>query len=138
MAPPQRPLRRRRRRGGETKLARSGGDPEDCGSSHQLRPADMAIPHLKPSPDTVHWGFFEAALKPLVAIASGDRVTLSTVSGTRDMMPASPLVVPPALAALHASNARRMVPGHICTGQVAYACARHGPIPVVGDYTQHP
>ena len=88
----------------------------------------MAIPHLEPAPHTVHWGFFEADLKPLVTIASGDRVTLSTVSGTRDMMPASPLVVPPALAAIHASNARRMVPGHICTGPVAIAGARPGQV----------
>jgi len=88
----------------------------------------MAIPHLEPTPDTVHWGFFEAALKPLLTIASGERVTLSTVSGTRDMMPAPPLVVPPALAALHASNARRMVPGHICTGPVAVAGARPGQV----------
>ena len=88
----------------------------------------MAIPHLEPTPDTVHWGFFEAALKPLLTIASGERVTLSTVSGTRDMMPAPPLVVPPALAALHASNVRRMVPGHICTGPVAVAGARPGQV----------
>ena len=88
----------------------------------------MAIPHLEPAPDTVHWGFFEASLAPLVTIASGERVTLSTVSGTRDMMPAAPLVVPPALAAIHASGARRIVPGHICTGPVAVAGAQPGQV----------
>src|SRR5262249_60157263 len=88
----------------------------------------MAIPHLEPAPDTVHWGFFEAGLAPLVTIASGERVTLSTVSGTRDMMPAAPLVVPPALVAIHASDARRVVPGPICTGPVAVAGAQPGQV----------
>ena len=29
----------------------------------------------------MHWGYFDAALKPLVTINSGDTVTISTVSG---------------------------------------------------------
>ena len=33
----------------------------------------MASHHeLHPSPDTVHWAFFDAALKPLIEIESGD------------------------------------------------------------------
>src|SRR5262245_58391724 len=88
----------------------------------------MTIPHLEPAPDTVHWGFFEAALAPLVTIKSGERVTLSTVSGTRDMMPAAPLVVPPALQAIHAGSGRKILPGHICTGPVAVAGARPGQV----------
>ena len=86
----------------------------------------MAIPHIEPAPGNVHWGFFEAGLPPLLTIASGERVTLSTVSGTRDMMPAPPLVVPPALAAIQAGSGRKMLPGHICTGPVAVDGAEPG------------
>jgi len=86
----------------------------------------MTIQHLVPAPDTVHWGFFEAALPPLTTIASGDRITISTVSGDRNMMPAPPLLVPEALSAIQASGRRRMVPGHICTGPVAVEGAEPG------------
>ena len=41
----------------------------------------MATHRLDASPDTVHWGYFDAKLKPLVTIDSGDTVTISTVSG---------------------------------------------------------
>jgi acetamidase/formamidase len=88
----------------------------------------MPIPLLEPAPDTVHWGFFEAQLAPLTTIASGERVTIATVSGTRDMMPGPPLVVPPPLKAIHASSARRVLPGHICTGPVAIAGAKPGQV----------
>ena len=33
--------------------------------------------HLEPTPDTVHWGFFDARLAPLATIQSGERVTIS-------------------------------------------------------------
>src|SRR5262249_18867043 len=36
----------------------------------------MAIPHLEPAPDTVHWGFFEPSLAPLVPIPTRDRLPL--------------------------------------------------------------
>ena len=50
-------------------------------------------------PDTVHWGFFDATLKPLVTIDSGDEVTMSTVSGPPEAMPKpqSGLAIPSAL-----------------------------------------
>jgi hypothetical protein len=53
--------------------------------------------HLEPNPDNVHWGYFHAGLAPRVAIDSGERVTISSVSGGPELMPAPPLVVPPAL-----------------------------------------
>jgi acetamidase/formamidase len=84
--------------------------------------------HLEPTPDTVHWGFFDARLAPLATIRSGERVTISTVSGAPDMMPAPPLVVPPALPAIHTGAKRKILPGHICTGPVAVAGARPGQV----------
>jgi acetamidase/formamidase len=88
----------------------------------------MPHPHLDPSPETVHWGFFDAKLKPHATIASGERVTISTVSGTPDVMPPAPLVIPPALPAIFRNVTRRIVPGHICTGPVAVAGAKPGQV----------
>ena len=36
---------------------------------------------------TVHWGYFDAAEKPVLTIKSGDRVTMETISGAPDVMP---------------------------------------------------
>lgn len=43
--------------------------------------------HIDAGPDTVHWGYFDAALEPVLTIESGDKVTISTVSGAREVMP---------------------------------------------------
>ena len=43
--------------------------------------------HLPSLPDTVHWGFWDAALPPVLKIASGDRVLIDTLSGEPDDMP---------------------------------------------------
>ena len=47
----------------------------------------MTHHHLHSSPETCHWGFFEAKLKPVLTIASGDEVTVDTISGGPEMMP---------------------------------------------------
>jgi acetamidase/formamidase len=88
----------------------------------------MSNHHLEPGPDTVHWGFFDARLSPQLAIESGQRVTISTVSGTPEMMPKPPLRIPPALTAIHEKVTRKMVPGHICTGPVAINGAKAGQV----------
>ena len=75
----------------------------------------------------MHWGFFDAALPPLLTIDSGDTVTISTVSGTPDVMPPPPLVVPPALAA-DPAQVQPKLPGHICTGPVAVSGAKAGQV----------
>ncbi len=87
----------------------------------------MAQHRIDAAPDTVHWGYFDAALKPLITIASGDTVTISTVSGMASQMPAAPLVVPPALAAIHRQVPQKL-PGHICTGPVAVKGAKAGQV----------
>src|ERR1044071_1322 len=85
----------------------------------------MADHRIDAAPDTVHWGYFDAALKPLITVASGDTVTISTVSGMAGQMPAAPLNVPPALAAIHKSVQQKL-PGHICTGPVGVRGAKKG------------
>src|SRR2546425_179009 len=82
---------------------------------------------LDAAPDTAHWGFFDAALTPVLTVDSGDEVTISTVSGTADLMPPPPLKVPDALAAIQAKVAQKL-PGHICTGPVAVRGAKAGQV----------
>ena len=78
----------------------------------------MADFRLDAAAETVHWGFFDAALKPLLSVDSGDTVTISTVSGMASQMPPPPYVIPKALPAIHA-GVQQKLPGHMCTGPVA-------------------
>src|SRR6185436_14385015 len=84
--------------------------------------------HLHSSPETCHWGFFDAKLKPVLTVASGDEVTIDTISGGPDLLPAEPeLHIPPELKDVHA-HSERMLPGHILTRQVAVGGAQPGDI----------
>jgi acetamidase/formamidase len=80
------------------------------------------------SAETVHWGYLSAALKPVLTIDSGDRVTMSSVSGSPDMMPGPPFTIPPALPAIHAANAGQRFLIHMCTGPVAVRSAKAGQV----------
>ena len=77
--------------------------------------------------ETVHWGYFDAKLPPLLTIDSGDTITISTVSGGREVMPPPPLEVPEALAAVQA-HVPMTLPGHMCTGPVAIKGAKAGQV----------
>jgi acetamidase/formamidase len=87
----------------------------------------MATHHLSASPETVRWGMFDAAFPPLITVDSGDTVVLECVSGAPEVMPppGSGFRIPPALAAIHASNLPR-AGGHILTGPVGVAGAMPG------------
>ena len=87
----------------------------------------MRTHRIDAGPDTVHWGFFDAGLKPLLTIESGDEVTMSTVSGPPEAMPKtdSGLKIPPPLSAIHSSVSQRLGP-HIMTGPVAVRGAGPG------------
>ena len=89
---------------------------------------NMTHHHLHSSPETCHWGFFEAKLKPVLTIESGDEVTIDTVTGGPDVVPdRSKFHVPPELDDIHAKN-ERMVPGHILTGPIAVEGAEPGDV----------
>jgi acetamidase/formamidase len=84
--------------------------------------------HLRASPETCHWGYFDASLKPVLTIASGDEVTIDTISGTPEVLPADPqFEILSELRAVHAKS-ERMVPGHILTGPIAVEGAAPGDI----------
>ena len=70
----------------------------------------MATHTLAASPETVHWGFFDAGLKPLITVDSSDTVTITSVSGVVNHLPKpdSGLTVPPELVAIHQKVQPRM------------------------------
>jgi hypothetical protein len=78
---------------------------------------------LMPSPQTVHVGYFSAALKPVLTINSGDIVTIESVAGLDPAIIDASGVVPPSAVPEYARVIRREVtdrgPGpHILTGPV--------------------
>jgi len=46
----------------------------------------MAMHRIPATPETVRWGVFDAAIPPVITIASGDTVVLECVSGGPDAM----------------------------------------------------
>ena len=88
----------------------------------------MTQHHLHSSPETCHWGFFEARLKPVLTIKSGDEVTIDTVTGGPEVLPdRSKFHIPPELFDIHVKN-ERVVPGHILTGPIAVEDAMPGDV----------
>src|SRR5438045_7952659 len=90
----------------------------------------MATHRLEVSPETVHWGYFDAKLPPQLTVDSGDTVTISTVSGTLGWLPkaGSGLTVPPALQAIHDKVQAKLGGPHILTGPVAVRGAKVGQV----------
>lgn len=83
--------------------------------------------HLGAGPDTVHWGWFDAAQPPVVTIDSGDRITVQSVSGGPANLPGEGFHVPPELYQIH-ERVQRKLPGHILTGPVAVRGAEPGDV----------
>lgn len=84
------------------------------------------IPRVEAGPSTVHWGYFDAKLAPVLTIDSGERVVMSSVSGPPEFLPPPPFKIPPALPAIHASNGKQRFLVHMCTGPVAVRGAKPG------------
>jgi hypothetical protein len=42
--------------------------------------------HLSASAETIHWGFFDAQLKPVLTVRSGDTITIDTISGGPEIL----------------------------------------------------
>jgi acetamidase/formamidase len=85
----------------------------------------MARHELRSTPETVHWGYWDAALPPVLRVRSGDEVTVHTVSGQPDHLPEDRRRVPDDLATILA----RLTPGpgpHILTGPIAVEGAEPG------------
>ncbi len=90
----------------------------------------MTTHRLEAGPETVHWGFFDAMLKPQITVDPADAVVISTVSGSPAQMPppGSGLAVPEALTAIHARVQQRLNGPHILTGPIAVRGAKAGQV----------
>ncbi|MBI4184477.1 MAG: acetamidase/formamidase family protein [Proteobacteria bacterium] len=80
---------------------------------------------LHASPETVHWGFFDSSLAPVLSVAPGERVTVHCVSGSPEVVPGPPFELPPELRAIHAAK-RPHLGAHILTGPISVAGAEPG------------
>jgi acetamidase/formamidase len=74
---------------------------------------------LRSSPETVHWGYFDADLPSVLTIESGDRVTIECVSGNPDWLPppSAGFAVPPELLEIH-RQVKQGSGNHILTGPI--------------------
>ncbi|HEX6141371.1 MAG TPA: acetamidase/formamidase family protein [Geminicoccaceae bacterium] len=87
----------------------------------------MTHHELRASPATCHWGSFDAGLEPVLTVQPGERVTVETVSGPPEVLPAERFHVPPPLREIH--RHLRPDPGpHILTGPVRVEGARPGDV----------
>ena len=84
----------------------------------------MAEHRLDAAPDTVHWGYLDAALKPHIIVDSGNSVTISTVSGGPQLTPTPDLPCTDALRAIHARVQPKLGGSHILTGPSPFAARK--------------
>ncbi len=86
----------------------------------------MSRHQLLPMPETIHWGYFDASLKPVLTIDPGDTVVVTTVSGSRQDLPDSDsFTVRPELKSIHLAREPDLGP-HILTGPIAVRGAEPG------------
>src|ERR1700751_873003 len=83
---------------------------------------------LRASPETCHWGFFDAGLKPVLTVASGDTVTMDCVSGGPDVLPQDGKfeILPDHLPIQRALEPR--LGAHILTGPISVEGAEPGDV----------
>ena len=72
---------------------------------------------LDPTPDTVHWGYFDAAIPARLTVESGDTVTVNTVSGGRVEVEDLSVLGPAHRAIVE--QLRPVMGPHILTGPIA-------------------
>lgn len=80
-------------------------------------------------PNNCHWGFFDAALPPVLTVASGDTVAVDCVSaGGRDILPTDPAFeILDDQRAIHGALTQRLG-GHVMTGPIAVDGAEPGDV----------
>ena len=94
------------------------------------QPSTSARTHLlKSTPETVHWGFLDAALRPVLTVGSGDRVTIECVSCNPEWMPPKErgFEVPPELSEIH-QKVKKGTGNHLLTGPVYVSGAAVGDV----------
>jgi acetamidase/formamidase len=89
-----------------------------------------SVPHtLDPTPETVHWGYFDAALAPVLTVRSAETVTLTALSGGPAELPEDEgrFPVSEAHRAVLAAVQPELGP-HILTGPIAVEGAEPGDV----------
>lgn len=84
---------------------------------------------LQSSPGTCHWGYLDAALKPVLDVQSGDTVTVHCLSGGPMHMPpaGAPYTILPEHRSVHEKVVHKFGP-HILTGPIEIAGAEPGDV----------
>ena len=85
--------------------------------------------HLRATPETCAWGYFDASLPPCLEIESGETVTIDTVSGGPEHIPpeGKGFHIPAELFEIH-RKCSAVLPGHILTGPIAVKSAAPGDV----------
>ncbi|MGE5145963.1 MAG: acetamidase/formamidase family protein [Candidatus Eiseniibacteriota bacterium] len=82
---------------------------------------------LEASPETCHWGYLDAALKPVLKVASGDTVTVHCLSGGHPELPGAPYTILPEHKNVIDNIVHKFGP-HILTGPIEVAGAEPGDV----------
>jgi len=85
--------------------------------------------HVPANPNTVHWGYWDSSLAPVLSVRSGDRVTIDTLSGEPADLPGPTSGFSVLSDHREVLTAGRRGPGpHLLTGPIAVADARAGDV----------
>ena len=89
----------------------------------------IATKVLKATPETVHWGYLDATIKPALTVDSGERVTIECVTCNPEWMPPkdSGLDILPDITEIHA-KVKKGSGNHIFTGPVYVRGAKIGDV----------
>jgi acetamidase/formamidase len=84
---------------------------------------------LSSTPDTVHWGYFDGSLLPVLTIDSGERVVIECVTGNPEWMPpeSTGLHILPEITLIH-KTVKRGTGAHILTGPIYVNDAKVGDV----------
>jgi acetamidase/formamidase len=84
---------------------------------------------LSSTPNTVHWGYFDGGLQPVLTVDPGDRVVIECVSGSPQWLPpeSSGFEILPELKLIH-QKVQRDLGNHILTGPVYVNGAQIGDV----------
>ncbi len=95
-------------------------------TSGSAAPRAARLHHLPARPDTVHWGFFDRGLPPVLAVRSGDLVAVEAVTHRAGYAPE--LLMDPAITAIYEAVTDRGPGGHIMTGPIRVEEAEPGDV----------
>src|SRR5439155_695503 len=86
----------------------------------------MSLHHLPAAPETVHWGYFDASLAPVLTVANGDLVRIEAL--THHAGDAPDLLMDDAIERVFDQVGDRGPGPHLLTGPIAVAGARPGDV----------